>query len=515
MREIKKHMSDRSRTKSSITNMFASLLNSIIAFIIRFAVRRLFLEAFGISVFGYNATFNSLLGMLNLAELGIGTAITYKMYEPIAKKEYNVVQAYLEIYKKLYFRIGIIIFSIGVLFIPLLPVVVKESYSDLLYLASIYLLQLLVTVASYWIAYRRILFNVFQDNFISSFVDTIVFIIISIIQIIDMKTAKNYYLYLLLTVLQIIISNLILQIISSGKYSFVISNKENIVKYKFSDTKHDISNVMISKFGGYVLNSTDALVVSTILGAAASGLLANYSTIYISFQTMILAMLSTLQPSLGNKIYSNGSRDEIEQIILRMTFMCQLAGSVFSITAFNTINAFVSMWVGEQYLLESSVAILYSINTYIYIVMYPISLIFGALGYYKFDKKVISLAAITNIILSVLFVKFWDISGVLIGTGISLLMYWVCRVYLLYKEFYNKTAKKYIYKVIRCFLAVVISVLISFILPRIEVVDSMFIDFIINCVQVVLLTFVVNIIVFINTDELKYLVGFINRIIKR
>ena len=137
------------RTKKSIYNMTASIVYSVISLCFRFLVRRFFLDAFGITILGYYSTFNSIVGMLNMAELGIGTAIAFNLYKPAAEGDYNQINSYLNIYKKLYKIIGLVILVLGIVFIPFLPTIVGEDNSKLLYLGTIFVLQLLSTVATY------------------------------------------------------------------------------------------------------------------------------------------------------------------------------------------------------------------------------------------------------------------------------------------------------------------------------------------------------------------------------
>lgn len=497
-------------------NMAGSLFYSVVLLFFRFLVRRLFLESFGVEILGYNSTFNSILNMMNLAELGIGTAITYNLYKPVANNDYSQISNYLVIYKKLYRYIGLFILVLGILIVPVLPIIVKESYGKLSFLAVIFLLQLLSTVSTYWCAYKRIVFNVYQKTYITSIVDTLIFVSVSILQIIDIIIFKNYYFYLFLAILQVVCSNLILSYYCNKKYPLIdFSIYKNDNKIDLGDLRGDISNVLISKLGGYVLNSTDALVVSVILGAVSTGYMTNYTTIFTSFQSLALTMLTTLQPSLGNKIACGDSKKEIEKIILNLTFLSQIIGCIFATIAFVLIDDFIILWVGNKYVLNTIVAGLFSVNVYVFLLMYPISLLFGALGYFKYDKVVVLIAATLNLVLSVILVFNLGIQGVLMGTTLALLIYWVSRSFILYKKFYRFSCIDYLKLIFRCLTSVVISVIPLYIIDKyLFTAESNLLVFVFKIFIYIFIVLGILFLIFRNTKEIHYFFSLV-RLIKK
>lgn len=507
----------KSRTRNAMYNMMGSFVYSMVLFVFRFLVRRLFLESFGVEILGYNSAFNSILNMLNLAELGVGTAITYNLYNPVAKNDYPKISDYLVIYKRLYKYIGFFILVTGAVIVPLLPMIVKERYNKLVFLAIIFLLQLLSTVATYWCAYKRIVFSVYQKAYITSFVDTLVFVTISILQIIDILVLKNYILYLILTIFQVLVSNLILSYYCSKKYPMLdYSRKRENSSINIKELRGDIGNVLMSKLGGYVLNSTDALVVSIILGAVITGYMTNYTTIFTSFQVLALTMLTTLQPSLGNKIACGAPKKEIEKTVFNLTFLSQIIGCIFATVAFVLVDDFVIIWLGNEFVLAPIIAALFSLNVYVFLLMYPISLLFGALGYFKYDKIVVFIAAILNIVVSVVLVFLWGIQGVLIGTTLALLIYWISRTIILYKKFYSFSGIKYVKLVIRCVISTIISVVILFF------VDNYIIDYSTGLISfvfkgIIYIAVVVGILflIFLKSAEMDYVFTLLKTTLKR
>lgn len=509
------------RTKFALYNMTGSLVYSLIMLFFRFLVRRLFLKYFGVTILGYNSTFNSVLNMLNLAELGVGTAITYNLYVPVANNDYAKINGYLAVYKKLYRYIGFFILGVGIVIIPILPLLVKEGYEKQFYLAVIFILQLLSTVSTYWCAYKRIVFNVYQNAYITYIVDTISFVIISVLQIIDIVYFENYIFYLFLAIAQVVISNVILSVWCDKKYKLKErENKEKVVVVGIKELKVDIGNVLMSKLGGYVLHSTDALVVSIIMGAVSTGYMTNYTTIFNSFQTMALTMMTSLQPSLGNKIACGDSTKEIEKTVLKLTYLSHLIGCVFSVVAYFLVDDFIQLWIGKEYTLNEIIAGLFALNVYIFLTMYPISLLFGALGYFKYDKIVVFIAAILNLVVSVILVYRLGIQGALIGTTLALMIYWISRTIILYRKYYQFSVLMYVKKVIRCVGTTAVSIIAILIMDNYVFCDAMSIaSFVTKGSLYVAIVCVINVFMFFKTPELTYMTnagkGILRRILYR
>lgn len=427
-----------SRAKSFLLNYSSSIVNQTFVLFTHFIIRKYFIDILGVKLLGYNATFSNLLNLLNLTELGIGYAINYKLYEPIANNDSKTISIYLNIYRKFYNKIIIIIFALGIMCIPLLPIVVKEEYKLLPYLIGLFLMQLLQTLSTYIWSYRKIILTTIEKNYIIDNINTFANICIFFAQIFSITIFKSYYLYLGSNILFVILGNLCIYLYVKKHFPQFLEQKYNKSEYLeyYKDIKTELKNVVIVKFGGFVLNSTDFLVISIILGSYYSGVLSNYSMVFISAQNMILIAMNSVQAIIGNCLYTQ-SKETIFNLIIKYTKIMCFIGTVFCPTSFFLIGDFIKLWLGEEYILSNGVAILYAINVFIMFLSNPIGLLFGSLGYYKYDKNIIILSAISNIILSIMFVYKFGAVGVLFGTNISLIIYWISRLYILHKYYWN------------------------------------------------------------------------------
>lgn len=427
--------------KRFFLNSFSSISSQGIQLLFNFIIRREFINVFGIELLGLNSTFTNILSFLNLSELGIGFAITYHLYAPLKHKDYNTFNKFIYLYKKFYEKIIWIILFCGILLIPILPLFVKKSYDELIYLSIIFFLQLLQSLSTYIFSYRRIIFNVNEKNYIVSKYEMIFNIITSILQIIILFLIKNYYLYCIVVIIKNLLLNFLLHQLASKEFLYLDEN--HIKKSDITEVKNqiviDLKNVIIVKIGSYVLHATDYLLISMFFGAIASGKIANYSMIFITFQTLILTAMNSVQSIIGNEAQSN-NKDHVMNILCKYTNIMFFISIIFCPIAFCLADNFILLWIGDEFLLPKIISLLYSINILLMMLSNPISLLFGSLGYYNYDKKFIILSASLNIVISIFLSQIIGILGILIGTMIATMIYWISRYNILKNIYFNDMA---------------------------------------------------------------------------
>ena len=128
------------RTKNTVRNIAFGFGYRIISIVLPFISRTAILYILGNQYLGLNSLFSSILSFLSLAELGVGGAMVYSMYRPIAENDSKTIKALLNLYRKFYRIIGTVIFALGLCLIPFLKFLVHEALPGDV---NIYLLYLL------------------------------------------------------------------------------------------------------------------------------------------------------------------------------------------------------------------------------------------------------------------------------------------------------------------------------------------------------------------------------------
>lgn len=152
--------------------------------------------------------------------------------------------------------------------------------------------------------------------------------------------------------------------------------------------------------------------------------------------------MSSVQSIIGNALYKE-KKEEVLKIVIKFTDILSIMATLFCPIAYVLIDDFITLWIGEQYVLTTWIGLLCSINVALMLLSNPISLLFGSLGYYHYDKKIIIFSALINIVVSVVLCKEIGVVGVLIGTTIAILVYWISRVVILNKKFFESMRQYY------------------------------------------------------------------------
>ena len=195
------------RTSSTIKNLFWAFIGQGIGLIISFISRIFFLKILGSEYLGLNGLFTNILTVLSLAELGIGTAIIYSLYRPLAVKDELKIKQLMFFYKKTYIIIGIIILILGIAITPFLKYLINDI-PNIDYIWLIYILFVIYTSVSYFYSYKRNLIIADQNRYIATIYRYLFYILLNITQIIYLVITKDYFGFLVLQIIFTILENI-------------------------------------------------------------------------------------------------------------------------------------------------------------------------------------------------------------------------------------------------------------------------------------------------------------------
>ena len=208
------------RKKSALKNIVSKMIYSIVITLLSFVSRRVFVSTLGDTLLGLNGLLTSVISMLSLMELGVGNAIYFSLYEPLAENNEERIKSIMRLYQKLYRYIGLAVCIVGLCVIPFLKFLITQDI-DYNYVYKIYLIFLANSVMSYFMAYRRSLYSANQKDYLINNVTTVVNIISYSLQIITMLRYQNYVVYLLIQVIATVSINLIFLLKSDRDYPYL------------------------------------------------------------------------------------------------------------------------------------------------------------------------------------------------------------------------------------------------------------------------------------------------------
>lgn len=409
-----------SRVENSIRNTIYALGTQIISMLMSFIVRTVFIYTLGKNYLGFNGLFSNIFSILSLTELGMGTAIIYSMYKPVAQEDHRKIAALLNLYRTFYRIVGIIVAILGLSLLPFLDYLVS-GIQDIPELEIIYLLYLSSSVISYFFAYKKSMLTVYQQDYISSRINLLINFIQGIIQIAILILWHNYILYLLVLTISTFFNNWLNSLYADYKYQYLKEYRSERVDEETKQKIYtDVKAIFVSRISSAIVTSTDNLLISAFVSTIILGLYSNYIMLINVVNTIINRILDSLVGSVGNLIAVE-SIERVYLIFKRVLFINYWLVAFSSMSFFILANPFITLWIGKSYLLSSGIIFMIALNLFMRLIRNTFIMFNNAFGHFVELKKKNIIEPIINIVASLLFILVFKmgIIGVLLGTFVS------------------------------------------------------------------------------------------------
>lgn len=432
-----------SRTSQSIKNIISGIGSQLVLAFLSLFTTRIIKTHLGFEYLGLNGVFTNIISFLSLTELGIGSAIVFALYKPLAEKDEELITGLMQFYKKAYSVIAVVVLFIGLLLIPFLPKIVKSEL-PFNYILIVYFLFLINSVLSYLLAYKQSLISADQKNYIITTYSLCFSIVSKILQLVVVILTNNYLLFLLISIVSTFLLNFLLAKKTDKIYPFIknkkkiaLSNEEKVLI--INKTKA----MFLHSIGTFVISGTDNIIISTFLGLTIVGKYGVYISIILLVQSFINQFFNGIYSSIGNYIVEKNSEEQyyLYKKIEIITSFVQIFVTICLAVLF---NPFINWWLGEDALLSKEIVYLLSFNCFITIMRKPIHTFKTTSGLFEKDRYAPIIESIINIILSIVLVKTIGLSGVIIGTIVSSLFVpvWVTP-HIVYKYLFKQREGKY------------------------------------------------------------------------
>lgn len=446
----------KSRTKNSLINIVMSFLNQFTNLILSFISRTIFIKFLGVEFLGINGLFSDVLTLLSMADLGFNTAMVYSFYRPIAENNTKKITALINFYKRIYRIIAINITIIGILITPFIDKLVNTP-NNIPLLKLYYLISLAGVVISYLFVYKTSIIIADQRNYIITKINIIVNFIKTIMQIVILILFKNYSLFLLINLFGNFINNYIASKKAVKLYPY-INGDEVLERKEKREIYTNIKSIFVYKLSSLLINATDNTIISVIIGTITVGIYSNYLLIVNKALAIIQVIFASLTASIGNVIIKEKNNKKYEIFKATQSISCIICGIVVSSFCI-LINDFVRIWLGDQYVFNYIVILAITLNLYLSCILQPLWTYREATGLYMKTKYIMFIAAIINLILSIILGKILGIAGVLFASAISrLTTYFWYEPFLLFKDYFDVSIKKFYTPIIINFLIVIFNI---------------------------------------------------------
>ena len=503
------------RTKNTINNILMNFLNNIVLNILRFVSRVIFVKVLAEVYLGVNGLLSNVLGLLALSELGIGTAIGFSLYKPLANKEDKKIASLMKFYKRAYRIIFVVVLVLGIILLPFLPYLIKEGTEGIDNLNIIYLIFLANMAIGYLFSYKRTLITADQKNYkITPFIILYNFVM-TVLQIIVLLIFKNYIIYLLMQTLCIILENITVNHYINKNYPVLneLDSADKLDDKELQGIKKNIGALMLHKVGSYVVTSTDNIIITKYIGLIVTGVYSNYSLIINMINNFILTLVNNTVASFGNLVASE-KPEKRYKVFKESNFICYILYGISAICLVNLLNPFIGYVFGEKFVIAKFVVYILVINFYVTGITAIASMVQTASGLYRKDKYVPLIQSVVNLGVSIYLAKRIGLAGVFIGTIVSSVLPFIFKPCIIYKHVFETSVIKYFLNFIKQTIIIVGSYFISDYL--ISLFDTtILLEIFIRLVFSLLVPGLLIFIFYKGTDEYKDLLGRIKYILKR
>lgn len=410
---------ENSRLKNSALNFASGFLGRVLTILLNFVVRTIFIYCLNEAYLSVNGLYSNILTVLSLAELGFGSAMVYRMYAPVAVKDYQKTAALLQFYKKIYIIIGVVIFLLGLCVIPFMDYIIKDK-PDISGLTLYYILFLVNTSISYWFSsYKASVLYADQKEYIKTNVQNTMAILQSGLQIVLLLLFRKYLLYLLVQLVGNIFLNLYVAHLADKRYPEIqtyqgasLSAEERV------QIRKDTEALVLSRFGHVALNGTDNIIISAVVGVLWVGRLSNYTLICDSVTSVLCQITAAITGSLGN-FFATEDKHAGYALFKKVEFLNFWLYGFSFIALVTLLDPFVQIWAGGRFVMGLPISIAIAINFFVAGYMNTLWVFRSTLGLFKQGKFRPILVAILNIVLSIILGRLWGVFGVLFATFLS------------------------------------------------------------------------------------------------
>jgi len=446
------------RTKNAARNVVFDGTLEMVNLLFPFVIRSVMLHFLGTEYLGLNGLFKSLLSFLNLAELGVGSAMVFSMYKPIAEDDTPTICALLRLYRTLYRIIGLAVAAAGLLLMPFLKNLIKGDLPPDMNLYVLFLMNLGNTVLTYWLfAYKSSLLQAHQRRDVISKVSLTVRVTEYILKILILVFTRNYYLYLAVQLLCQLGVNVLTAVCATKMYPRYVPEGK-LPKEKTRDIYRRVRDLFTSKLSATVFDAADTLVISAFMGLTVLALYQNYYFIIPALRMMLVVLLNACMAGVGNKLVmerKNANYRDLEKISLLFLWILGVSASMLLCL----YQPFIQLWMGEDNMLAAGLVLCFVVYYYSMGANKLINMFKDAAGIWRIDRWRPLTAALVNLGLNLATVRWLGLYGVLLSSVFSIVIVQI--PWLFHNLFREVFPRQYLGKYARLFCGLTAVALVS------------------------------------------------------
>lgn len=467
-------MSESSRTAKSIKNAKVALIFYFINIVLQFFSRKVFLDYLGAEVLGLNTTAQNLLGFLNLAELGIGSAISYALYRPLFNKDSQTINEIVSVQGWLYRKVAIVVVVAACVLMCFFPLIFEKAKVPLWYTYASFSVLLFSALLGYIFNYKQIVLTADQKEYKITLNIQGVKVVKVVAQILAITYLANGYVYwLILEFLMGIATTVVIEYVLHREYPWLRPQPQlgGLLHKKHEEIIRKTKQIFFHRVGGFAFTQSSSIIIYAYASLSLVAVYGNYMLVATGLQMLVSAIFNSINAGIGNLVAENDKERTVsvfnELFSLRFYIVAVVCYGYYML-----VGPFISLWIGEEYILDHTTLLLITAILFVDLVRNIIDSFNNAYGLFQ-DVWATVVEACINIGCSIWFGYLWGLPGILAGVLLSLLLIiFLWKPYFLFGWGFRISVLHYWKLYFKCFVAGAVAVVICMIMFFIMAVNS-------------------------------------------
>lgn len=424
--------------------MAYALGSSLLLLLLGLVTRRLLVYNFGAQISTASQVVTQLFNFFSIAEFGVGSVISYRLYAQIAAQNEEKISKYMSMYKWAYRAVGLAIAVLALLGAAALPWIMPDVPAATAY--TVYALNVVSTLCSYFLVTRRLMYTCTQQGYLCTRIDFCFNVLTSLAKIAVSLWWPNYVLYFSTAIVCNVCANLVIARRFNKDFPYVKDVKVTLRDFKELGIFHDLRYYLVHRLSNTIYGSSDTIVTARMGGSIQTTHLGNYTNISTSATDLGNKIMDSFAAAIGNIVYDKtaAANAHDKQVFWGMDLFSYLFASFVATAYFCLFQPFMAAWMGGQWLLPMSFVLVFCLNEYIGWNHRMLGSYRAVLGHFEQDQWFMVASAAVNLVLSFALFPLWDITGALAATVIAHGIMWAGRIRVVFRQYMQGSLGHYL-----------------------------------------------------------------------
>lgn len=429
------------RIQKAEKNIIFGFISNFVILLVNFVQKTIFIYVLGKTLSGVNGVYTDILSVLALTELGIGTALNYSLYKPVAERNYEKIKSYMRFYRKAYLTIAGVIAVLGIAISPFLKYILKNPGNlTIEELTLYYYLFLFHTVISYFVTYKYSLANAEQKGYIQTNINTLTKLVTAAAQIGVLLLFRNFLFYLLAQSVVELLQKIFVTIYFNRLYPWL---RDKDVKPLSAEETQVIATktkaLICHKIGDVARLQTDKIIIASFVNVDTAAIVDNYVYIITYVGNFVNIIFDSVISGFGNVVATESRERQYLLFKVYRFFACWLFG-FGAVGFYHLLTPFIGGvwlrkggWTLPQMTVTLLVADFYLKGGRTVLLNFKI-----ASGLFEQDRYLPLVQGAINLLVSVLLVLKIGVTGVYVGTLVSGILANLIRPGIIYRVSFDR-----------------------------------------------------------------------------